>query len=82
MVYLYSMQAIALLWFCIALHLEVSRWLCRKLIAVSMLGVFVDMSYTSGPSKPSPAPSPSWFSGNAERLAKAPNSHIATQPQI
>jgi hypothetical protein len=35
-----------------ALHftLKVARWLYRKLIAVSMLGMFADTSYTPGPS--------------------------------
>ncbi len=33
------------LWSCIALHLEVARWLYRKLTAFSMLGVFVEMGY-------------------------------------
>jgi hypothetical protein len=32
--------------------------------------------------KPSPAPNPIRFSGIAERLAKVPYSHTATQPQI
>jgi hypothetical protein len=82
MIYLYDMQAFAL---AIIVHYtapEIARWLYRKLIAVSMLGVFVDTSQTPGAFNPSPAPIPSRFSGVLERLAKAPYSYTATQPQI
>jgi hypothetical protein len=43
-----------------------------------MLGVFVDMSYNLRQG----LLSPSWLSGDAERRAKAPNSHTVTQPYI
>ena len=44
------MQAFALDIVVITLHLEAARWLCWKLIAVSMLGVFVDTIYPPEPS--------------------------------
>jgi hypothetical protein len=48
-VYLYGMQAFAL---AIVVHYTsswITRWLYLKLIAVPMLGVIIDMSYTLGP---------------------------------
>jgi hypothetical protein len=48
--YLYSMQAFALATVVHRTCLKVARWLYQKLFAVSMLGVFFDMSYTPGPS--------------------------------
>jgi hypothetical protein len=73
MVYLYSKEAFA---FAIVVNCAASRsaqWLYQMLIAVavSMLGVLVDTSYTPRPSNLAPI---------LERLAKAPYSHTATQP--
>jgi autotransporter translocation and assembly factor TamB len=75
MVYLYGMEAFAL---AIVVHCAASRsarWLYQMLIviAVSMLGVLINANYT---------PRPSNLASILERLAKAPYSHTATQPQI
>jgi hypothetical protein len=76
-VYLYSMQAFAL---AIIVHCTVFRSVqqpYQKLVAVTvavlMLGVLVDTSYTLGPLNRAPI---------LERLAKAAYSYTATQPQI
>jgi hypothetical protein len=47
-----------------------------------MLGVFVDMSYTTGPPNLALLPIRASFSGVQERLAKASHSHRAIDPDL
>jgi hypothetical protein len=76
-VYLYEMQAFAL---AITVHYtasEVARWLYRKMIAVSTLGVFIDTSLSRKAFNPSFAPILSRFSGT--RYASCYYQRLGTQ---